>query len=161
YEKLIENTQTIANVGGWELNLQSGSVFATSCALDILNAKESDDLTPPKVIHKFKDSARFKFLLGQTIRKAVAFDELFETKDVPPKYIRTVAKPVLKGDKIYKISGIYQDVTELKKKDSFLTLFKTIIDNVEDLIYVYNDKGDLLHYSKSLMDKLGYTKEEL
>src|SRR5690606_21853574 len=77
------------------------------------------------------------------------------------KYIRTKAKPVLKGDKIYKISGIYQDVTELKKKDSFLTLFKTIIDNVEDLIYVYNDKGDLLHYSKSLMDKLGYTKEEL
>lgn len=161
YKKLIENTQSIANVGGWELNLQDGTIFATSCALDILNAKMSEDLTPPKVIHKFKDSNRFKNLMGHTIRKGVSFDEVFETKDTPSRYIRAAVKPILKGDKIYKIIGVYQDFTDIIQKENDLTLYKTIIDNAQDLIYVYNDKGDLLHYSESLIDQLGFSKKEL
>ncbi|WP_268223410.1 sigma 54-interacting transcriptional regulator [Sinomicrobium oceani] len=161
YKNLIDNTHSIANVGGWELNLHDGSILATNCALDILNAENSEELTPPKVIYKFKDSGRFKFLLGEVIRKGIAFDELFETKDSPPRYIRAVAKPILKGDKIYKVLGVYQDVTEIKHKENDVTLYKTIIDNAQDLIYVYNDKGDLLHYSESLIEKLGFSKKEL
>lgn len=161
YKKLIDNTQTIANVGGWELNLHDGSILATPRAINILNAETSEDLTPPKVIHKFRDTDRFKFLLGQVIRKGIAFDELFETKDSPSRYIRAVAKPVLKGDLIYKVLGVYQDVTDIKQKENDVTLYKTIIDNAQDLIYVYNDKGDLLHYSNSLIDQLGYSKKEL
>src|SRR5690606_39941200 len=90
----------------------------------------------------------------KVIRKGIAFDEVLETKDSPPTYIRAMANPILKGDKIYKVSGVYQDVTEIKQKENDLTLYKTIIDNAQDLIYVYNDKGDLLHYSESLIDQL-------
>ena len=161
YKNLIDSTQTIANVGGWELNLHDGSILATPSAITILNAETSEDLTPPKVIHKFKDTDRFRFLLGQVIRKGIAFDELFETRDSQPRHIRAVAKPILKGDKIYKVIGVYQDVTDLKQKENDVTLYKTIIDNAQDLIYVYNDKGDLLHYSNSLINKLGYSKNEL
>jgi PAS domain S-box-containing protein len=67
----------------------------------------------------------------------------------------------LKGDKIYKVLGAYQDVTEIKDRESDLGLLSTVMDNVQDLIYVYNDKGDLLYYSESLIDKLGYSREEL
>lgn len=35
YKKLIDNTQTIANVGGWELNLYDGSILTTTGALNI------------------------------------------------------------------------------------------------------------------------------
>ena len=31
YKNLIDNTHSIANVGGWELNLHDGSILATSC----------------------------------------------------------------------------------------------------------------------------------
>ncbi|OIQ22222.1 MAG: hypothetical protein BM557_02260 [Flavobacterium sp. MedPE-SWcel] len=161
YKKLIDNTQTIANIGGWELNLQDGSILATTGALKIFNTTDSQDLTPSKIVHKFKDSEKFKSLLGKVIRNAHVFDEIFESKASPPRYIRVIAKPVLKGDKIYKVLGIYQDVTETKHKESNLSLYKNIIDNVQDLIYVYNIKGDLLHYSKSLIDKLGFSKKEL
>lgn len=161
YKKLIDDTQSIANVGGWELNLQDGAIFATSNAMHIMDAKTSEDLTPPKIIHKFKDSTRIKTLLGQTIRNGIAFDEVFETRDLPPKYIRAAAKPILKGNKIYKVLGVYQDVTDIIQKENDLVLYKTIIDNAQDLIYVYNDKGDLLHYSESLIPQLGFSKKEL
>lgn len=161
YKNLIDNTHSIANVGGWELNLHDGSILATSCAMDILNVKEPEDLTPANVIHKFKDTDRVKHLLGQVIREGTPYDELLETKDSPTRYIRAIAKPILKGDKIYKVLGVYQDLTEIKQKENDMNLYKTVIDNVEDLIYVYNDQGDLLLYSQSVINKLGYKKEDL
>lgn len=161
YKKLIENSQKIANLGGWELNLQDGSILATTDALTIFNTNDSQDLAPHKIIHRFKDGEKLRSLLGQVIRNAHSFDEIFETDDSPPKYIRAIAKPILKGDKIYKVLGIYQDVTDIKHKESNLSLFKTIIDNVQDLIYVYNKEGKILYYSKSLIDKLGFNKKEL
>ncbi len=161
YKKLIENTQKIANLGGWELNLQDGSITATADALSIFNTNDSQDLAPHKIIHRFKDGEKLRSLLGNVIRNGQSFDEILETDSSSPKYIRAIAKPVLKGDKIYKVLGIYQDVTDLKQNESNLSLFKTIIDNVQDLIYVYNKKGELLYYSKSLIDKLGYSKKEL
>ncbi|MBP4138390.1 sigma-54 interaction domain-containing protein [Flavobacterium geliluteum] len=161
YKELMNNTQIIANIGGWELSLEDGSILATAGALNIFNTKNSLDLLPSKIIDKFKDDDKFKSLLGKVMRKAISFDEIFETNDSPPRFIRIIAKPILRGDKIQKVLGIYQDVTEIREKEKNLSLFKNIIDNVEDLIYVYNEKGDLLYYNKSLINKLGFSKKEL
>src|SRR5690606_21662493 len=161
YKKLIEDTQSMADLGGWELNLYDGSILATPCALEIFNTKNPEDLIPAKIIHKFKDSDKVRALLGQVINKGIAFEELFETNDYPPRYIRAMAKPIEKGDKIYKVLGAYQDVTEFQNRESELDLLSTVIDNAQDLIYVYNEQGDLLYYSESLIPNLGYNKEEL
>lgn len=161
YKKLIEDTQSMADLGGWELNLYDGSVLATPCALEIFNTNNPADLSPANIIHKFKDSERVKSLLRQVINNGITYEELFETNDSPPRYIRAMAKPIVKGDKIYKILGAYQDVTEFKDRESDLGLLQTVIDNAQDLIYVYNAQGDLLYYSESLIPKLGYSKEEL
>ncbi|MEH6682838.1 MAG: sigma 54-interacting transcriptional regulator [Sediminicola sp.] len=161
HKKLIEGTQSMANLGGWELNLYDGSILATPCALEIFNTKNPSDLVPANAVHRFKESDRYRSLLGEVIRNGTALDEILETNDSPPHYIRAVARPIMKGDKIYKILGAYQDVTEIKDRESDLDLLKTVIDNAQDLIYVYNDKGELLHYSGSLIEKLGYSAKEL
>ena len=161
YKNLMDNTQTIATVGGWELNLQDGSLIATAEAMNIFNTKDKDDLLPGKVIDYFTDSVKVKNLLRSVMRNAASFDEVLETKENPSRFIRAVAKPVLKGDKIYKIVGVYQDFTEQRTKENSLQLYKEIIDNAEDLIYVYNRDGDLLHYSDSLIKQLGFTRKQL
>ena len=161
YKSLMDSTETIANLGGWNLNLQDGSLIATIEAMKIFNTDDKDDLLPGKVIQYFKDSERVKDLLRGVIRNAVSVDEILETKTQPVRYIRSVAKPVLKGDKVYKIVGVYQDVTEQQIKENSLQLFKEVIDNAEDLIYVYNRDGDLLHYSDSLIKQLGFSRKQL
>jgi len=161
YKNLMDSTQTIANVGGWKLNLQDGSIIATTEALKIFNVQDSIDLAPANIIHSFKDSEKIKNLLRGVMRNAASYDEVLETKGQPSKFIRAVAKPILKGDKVYKILGVYQDITEQQLKENALQLFKAVIDNAEDLIYVYNRKGDLLHYSESVIKQLGYSKKQL
>lgn len=161
YQKLMDNTQTIANVGGWELNLQDGTVVATSEALNIFNTENSEDLSPARIIHQFKNTESVKGLIRDAMRKGVAYDEVFETSNSPARYIRSVTKPVIKGDKIYKLLGIYQDVTDQQEKENALQLFKEVIDNAEDIIYVIRKNGDLLHYSDSAVEQLGFSKSQL
>lgn len=161
YKNLMESTETFAHVGGWKLNLQDGSLIATAEAMNIFNSNDKDDLLPGNVIHYFTESENVKKLLKGVMRNAASFDEILETKTQPPRYIRSVVKPVLKGDKVYKIVGVYQDVTEQQIKENTLQLYKEVIDNAEDLIYVYNRDGDLLYYSDSLLKQLGFTRKQL
>ncbi|OUR94354.1 hypothetical protein A9Q87_01545 [Flavobacteriales bacterium 34_180_T64] len=161
YKNLMDNTQTIAHVGGWKLNLQDGSLIATTEALKIFNTEDTRDLTPANILHYFKDSEKVKNLLRGAMKKAASYDEILETKENPPRYIRATAKPVLKGDRVYKIVGVYQDVTQQKTKENALQLYKEIIDNAEDMIYVYNRNGDIIHYSNSLIKQLGFSKKQL
>ena len=161
YKNLMDSTETIAHVGGWKLNLQDGSLIATAEAMHILNTDDSENLAPANIIHHFKDSEHVKNLLRGVMRKATSYDEVLETKEYPSRFIRAVAKPVLKGDKVYKIVGVYQDVTEQQIKENALQLYKEVIDNAEDLIYVYNRDGDLLHYSDSLIKQLGFSRKQL
>lgn len=161
YKKLMDSTQTIAHVGGWRLNLQDGSIVATTEALKIFKTEDMEALSPAKVIHFFKEPEQVKELLRQVMRKAAPYDEVLETKENPPRYIRAVGKPVQKGDKVFQILGVYQDVTEQQLKENSLQLFKEIIDNAEDMIFAYDRKGNLLHYSESVAKQLGFSKKEL
>ena len=157
----MDSTETIAHVGGWKLNLQDGSLIATAEAMNIFNTEDKDDLLPANIIHYFTEPEKVKDLLRNVIRNATSFDEILETKTQPIRYIRSVVKPILKGDKVYKIVGVYQDVTDQKIKENSLQLYKEVIDNAEDLIYVYNRAGDLLHYSDSLIKQLGFSRKQL
>ncbi|MBW8243715.1 sigma 54-interacting transcriptional regulator [Muricauda oceani] len=161
HKKIIDNTYEIGNIGGWELTLLDGSIMATPCAMEILKVKDLEGLTPPKVIHKFKDSGRYRSLLGGVIRNGTAFDEILETNDSPPRYVRAAAKPILKGNKIYRVFGIYQDITEIKQKDSDLNFHKAVMENARDFIAVFNKEGDVIHCNKSLMKHLGYSQDDM
>lgn len=161
FKNLVENAGAIGGIGGLEFDLKDESIHVSDFAMKIFNTSLKEDLSPFNIVDRFQDCSRIESLLGRLIQQAVPVDEILETKDSSPRYVRVIAKPVLKGDEVYKISGVYQDVTELKKKDSDLALYKTIIDKAQDLILVYNEKADLLHYSESVVDKLGYSKVEL
>ena len=138
YKNLIDNVETIAKVGGWKLNLQDGSILVTKEALSIFNKENNEDFHPSKIVHFFKDEELFRNNIVKTIKNAIPIDHIFETKETPSRYIRTIVKPVLKGDKIFKIVGVYQDITEQTKKEIRLKFFKDIIDNAQDLIFIYN-----------------------
>ncbi|MGB5817886.1 MAG: sigma 54-interacting transcriptional regulator [Saonia sp.] len=161
YRNLLHHTERIANVGGWKLNLQDGSLIVTDEALEIFRTTNKDKVLPGEVIHYFKEVDRLKGLFRAVMRKATPYDEILETNERPSRYIRCAGQAILKGDKIYKIIGVFQDVTERQLRENRLRLFKSIIDNAEDLFYVYDREGHLLHYSDSVSQQLGFSRKEL
>ncbi|WP_053002216.1 sigma 54-interacting transcriptional regulator [Kordia jejudonensis] len=161
YQNLVSNVESIAQVGGWKLNLQDGSLIVTEQLYEIFGDKNNSSFQPGKVIHFFEEPEKLKkFILG-VMRKGQPFDEVLSTNTKEKKYIRAVAKPIYKGDKIIKVLGIYQDITDQKEKELELVFFKDIIDNAQDLVYVYNRAGKILHYSDSVSKELGFSKNSL
>ncbi|MEM6718009.1 MAG: sigma 54-interacting transcriptional regulator [Bacteroidota bacterium] len=161
YKGLLKDAESIANVGGWKFNLQDNSILVTEEAFRIFDTEDKEDFLMGNAVQFFKDEHKAKQLFRDVWRNGKEFDAILETKTVPSKFIRASAKPVKKGDKIFKIIGIYQDVTEQQKKENRLKFFKEIIDKAQDLIYVYNRDGKLLHYSETVSQQLGFSKKQL
>ncbi|MFD2551125.1 sigma 54-interacting transcriptional regulator [Bizionia sediminis] len=161
YKSLINNVESIAKVGGWKLNLQDGSLIVTKEAFSMFGIHNKEAFHPSKMLQYFKDEAGFRNGFIQTTRKGLPLDVVFETKETPSRFIRTILKPILKGDKVFEVIGVYQDVTEQTKKETKLNFFKNVIDNAEDLVFVYSRSGKLLEYSNSVANTLGYSKSKL
>jgi len=160
YKNLMDSTETIANVGGWKLNLQDSSLIVTAETLKIFKTEDKDDLLPSNIIHYFAKPEEFKKCIRDAIQNTIAFDTVLETNEQPKRYIRAVGKPILKGTKVYKILGVYQDVTTQQLKENALQLYKKIIDNAKDMIMVVDNLGNLVYYSKSAHEQLGYSESE-
>ncbi|MBP2831817.1 sigma 54-interacting transcriptional regulator [Aquimarina sp. U1-2] len=163
YSNLLSHSQRMTKAGGWKLNLQDGSIIVTEQCLKLFNTEDKDDFLPKNIIHRFEESETLKALLSNAMRKAASYDEILTIKDSKneKRYIRCIADPILSKSKIYNIIGTYQDVTEQVQKNNNLQFFKEIIDNAEDLVYLYNRAGKLLHYSDSVSKVLGFSRKEL
>lgn len=161
YRNLLNHAERLTHVGGWKLNLQDGSLIVTGEALRIFGTEDRDQLQPGNVIRRFRDPEGFRELLSGVMRKGHAFDVILETNESPGRFIRARAQAILKGRKIFKVIGAYQDITEAQQRQNELELYKEIIDNAEDLVYVYDRSGRLVHYSDSVPERLGYTRAEL
>ncbi|NRB59047.1 MAG: sigma 54-interacting transcriptional regulator [Winogradskyella sp.] len=161
YKNLLDKSETMVNVGGWKLNLQDGSLIVTNQTLQIFETEEKDELVPGNLIHFFEESERLKKLISDLIRKAESFDITLKMREINHRYLRIIGKPELKGDKVIKALIVFQDVSLQRQKENQLKFFKEIINNTQDLVYVYNREGNLLHYSKSVSTTLGFSAKEL
>lgn len=70
------------------------------------------------------------------------------------------------------INGVANDITarltaelELKARDNQLlmseTNFRTFFDTIDNLLFVFDEQGKLLRVNQTLLNRLGYTEEEL
>lgn len=163
YQNLLNHAERMANVGGWKLNLQDGSIVVTNQALKIFGINNKEDLLPGKVIQLFQESEELKTLLSKAIRNGAPYDVVltFKSASGHSRYIRCVTEPIVQKDKIVKVIGTYQDVTAQKEHELGLKLYKEIIDNAPDLIYIWDIHGKLIHYNEAVPKNLGYSKSEL
>ncbi len=158
---VLNATEELANVGGWKLNLNEGSIIVSRQCFKIFDLDDKLQFLPGQIINQFKEPEKLKALLSGVLKNGLEYDNILESRHQRKKFIRCIAKPIYKGKRIIKITGSYQDVTEQVERESSLQLFKEIIDNAEDLVYVYDKKGKLLHYSNSVVEELGFQKSEL
>jgi PAS domain S-box-containing protein len=152
-------TEVMANVGGWKLNLQDQSLIVTQETLKLFSTDDKAQLYPVKLVQYFEKSSTLQELITKAIRKASSFDTVLRTTD--DRYFRIIAKPLTKKEEVYKLILVFQNVTLLEAQKKSLNLFKAILDNAKDLVYVYNRKGDLLYYSESVSKTLQFSKKEL
>ena len=156
-QKLLNLSGSIGKLGGWEFDTTTGEGTWTDEVARI------HDLDPAQVTNKeiglsfYKGESRVK--IENAIKDAIEFGkpydlelELISAKGIH-KLIRTVGQPEIEKDKIVRLRGIFQDITELKKAEAEIKklneeLEQRVKDRTEELLAA-NKELEAFSYSVS------------
>lgn len=163
--EFLEQTQKVANIGGWEVDLQSDKLRWSDELHRIHGISVDASVTPETAIEFYHENDR------DTIRDA--FDRLTTdgepydlelriiTADDELRWVRTRGEPQFKNEEIAYVRGTLQDITERKERQKQLEQSNQIIDNSTDIATIIDPSGTIAYVSPAVNDVLGYSPDEL
>jgi len=136
-QTLLNETQKITKVGGWEYDIEKKLITWTDETYNIYEV--SKDYNPSNIdndIDHFSTEDR-KIILNafyDAINYGKPYD--LELKFISAKgkrlWVRTAGRPIFYKDKIVKIMGNFADITEKKSLEQTLRLHEEIIKNMSE-----------------------------
>ncbi len=159
----------MAQVGGWEYDVETGQVKWSKVCREIHEVPEDYELTLDKAFGFFPefDQSRLKQAFDQAVREGKPYDLIiqFVTHKGRHLWTHTRCNPIVENGKTVKLLGAFQDIT--KQKEAELALFenerllKLITNNMFDLVSTANLEGKVIYASPSHKAILGYEPEYL
>jgi len=158
---LLNDAQRIANVGGWELDVQTGDTVWTD---QVYAIHELPLGTPTNKIEGISfyhpdDQSIITTALNQTIEQQVSFDvqSRFITAKGNHRWVRAAGYPIVQNEQVTRIIGTFQDITaqkllEERLRKSEQQLYSTLA-SMDDFVFVLDAEGAFQEaYSASLND---------
>lgn len=164
--KLLEKSQSIAKVGGWELDIISKELYWTAETY-ILHDTSPEEFNPTvdAGISCYLPESReiIKTSLENAIKKGIGYD--LELKLLTTKgrliQVRTTCNVTIDNDKPVRLTGIFQDITDQKKMIYKIeSLAKFPSENPNPVLRVSND-GLILYANKSAEQVLNFWKTSI
>ena len=131
---LLDHTERMAQVGGWEADIETGEAHLTDGAYRIGDLSPNGDLDPTveSTIEFYHPDDR------DTVERAVqrcmnsgeSYDEELRliTDENRLRWMRTTGEPVYEGENIVKIRGAIRDITESKEHERELKRTRKRLD---------------------------------
>jgi two-component sensor histidine kinase len=116
---ILEATERIANIGGWELDVKTGKTIWTRQTYKIHEVEpgfEGNYRTNVSFYHEdFEPMVRKA--VERTIKDAEPFDIIAKliTAKGNERWVRAFGEPVLEDGRVIKLQGVVQDVTKVKQ----------------------------------------------
>lgn len=166
-EARLTEAQSAAKVGNWELNLRTRAVWASAEARKIYGFSADEPLTWEMVKSPLPQAYRKD--LGIAMERVAAgegsYDIEYEVRQVNTGrtvWVRSKATLVKNKEGDPLVSGVMQDVTELKRLEAARFEFSDMLTKSLNEIYVF-DAGTLRfqYANRGALRNLGYSQEEL
>ena len=173
-DELLNTTQRLAKVGGWEWNIQTGDITWTDELYRILEL-DPKDFTPGSRDHFTRGLMCFaeeeREALMAAILRCRDMGESFEqelplsTASGRRKSLKIAAHAFLESKRVIRISGHMMDITEGKLKDAEITRHEKYLDKIlqttAEGFIVFGMNGDVMDANRACCDMLGYSRKEL
>jgi signal transduction histidine kinase/DNA-binding response OmpR family regulator len=134
-QALLRATGKMAKIGGWELNTATGEAVWTEALYHIHKVPDDYRPTLSRILAFYPPEARDKLetSMEAAIQTGAPFDMKlpFIAADDQRLWIHIMGKAEYTGDTITKISGTFQDITELRKAEEAL---RTSNERLQDTI---------------------------
>jgi PAS domain S-box-containing protein len=168
-QELLEQTQNVANVGGWELDLRTESLRWTDEVHRIHGVDADFEPTVEDAIAFYhpEDQTTIRDAIERVTTEGEPFDlELrIVTADDEMRWVSARGEPRYENDEIVGVRGTFQDITEriereqeLHKEQDFI---ERSLDTLDDIFYFVDPDGDFQRWNSKLPELTGYSDEEV
>ena len=167
-EAILNETQSIAKVGGWEFDTVTGQGTWTAETARIHELDPNQETSAGIGLSFYHGESRrnIEAALKEAIKSGKPFDlelELITAKG-NHKWVRTIGNPVKKGNKVVKVRGSIQDITELKKAEEGLRSseerFRELAELLPQTVFEMDLQGRLTFVNRIAYKMLGYTNAD-
>lgn len=172
-ETLLNETQAIAGVGGWEYDCAS-QVMSWTRELDrfLESTKTGGSHRLAEYLDWFaaQDRQALEVAFAHALKTGQAFDlELRLVEESKNEdgatWVRTRGTPVLENGQVLKVTGTVMDISELKRVQFSLVnseeQLRLAMEASHDGMWDWRPVGDRLEFSPAYLQQLGYPPEEM
>jgi PAS domain S-box-containing protein len=118
-KEVLEETSAVAQVGGWEVNMETGKLFWSQSTREIHKIKNDFQPDFENAIGFYKEESRerMKYLFNKAVTEGIPFDEELQIirYDGVTIWVRVKGIPEFKGEECTRVFGIIQDIDAFKK----------------------------------------------
>ena len=170
--EFLEQTNQVAQVGGWEVDLINEKVYWTEMTRKIHEV--DDDFVPvlEKGIDFFKEGyyrQKIRQVFNEAVQEGKSYDVQLQivTARGNAKWVRARGIPEFWNGKCTRVYGTFQDITQQKASEANLRLMESVVRNVKDAIVVteaepFDEPGPRIVYANPAFCKMtGYSREEI
>ncbi|MFO7656416.1 MAG: PAS domain S-box protein, partial [Bacteroidales bacterium] len=117
-QKLLNEMGKIAEVGGWEFDVETHKGTWTEEVARIHELPPDEETDVNKGLEFYKEESRA--LVEQAIQKAISAGKTYDlqlemvTRNNNHKWVRTIGIPEIINGKVVRVSGSFQDITKIK-----------------------------------------------
>jgi len=130
---LLQKTEYLAHVGGWELTINNMDLHWTEETFRIHELPRSAQLNLETAINFFEQSTRHKIksALESAIEQEISFDLVLPliTAKANRIWVRAIGEPIIEDNKLTRIIGSIQNITELKKLEQMKNDFVSTVSH--------------------------------
>lgn len=125
-ENLFNDAQRMAQVGGWELEIESGRLFWTDEVYRIHELEVGAELKVEEGINFYDEEDGSRELISEVVANALETGESYDVQCTlvtalgNKKSVRAIGKTIIRNGKVVKMYGTFQDITEQKEKENEL-----------------------------------------
>jgi len=116
-ETVLRETSEIAKVGGWSFDPATGEGIWTDEVARIHGLEPADKTSLSRGVSFYggESRRRIEAALKAAVEQRQSYDLVLElvTAAGVHKWVRTIGYPIVEGDKVVRVRGAFQDVTEL------------------------------------------------
>ncbi|MDD5634174.1 MAG: PAS domain S-box protein [Candidatus Omnitrophica bacterium] len=169
-EVLLEATGRMAQIGGWEIDLESHRVTWSkeACRLHGVEPGYSPRLDEAVGLYAPGSIPALKEALYKLEKHGEPFDlelEFFPVKSTKKIWVRVMGEAVRYDGKIVKLRGTFQNIDERKSAEEKLheseEHYRILTENITDFVWMADLGLRFTYVSPSVRRQLGYEPEEL
>jgi len=168
-EQLMRLTEFAGDTGGFELDVDSGTLLLTDGVRRLVGLPEDAHLNLEEAIELYHpdDQADVRQTLNQTVETGEQSRDTWrlQTLDDDERLVDVTMTPATEGDDVTTLRGAVHDITDRKQRKRELRAERRFIeqalDTLDDLFYVLDTDGTLRRWNDRVPGVTDYTDRDL